>query len=61
MEPLNEKKMMKIKGWFSTNVVGSETKFEIELDDNLPPEEIEEEVWNYICERIDYNWEIEEK
>lgn len=61
MKRSNGKKIMKIKGWVSTNLVGSETKFEIEMDGNPPKEEIEEEVWNYICEHINYHWEIVEE
>jgi len=48
-----------IKGWVSTNKVGSQCGFEFEVPDDLTPEEIEEEAKQAMFDRIEWNYTID--
>lgn len=49
--------MKKIKGVVRTNKVGSDSFFEVYVDDDATEEEINEAVWQAVCENIDYGWD----
>lgn len=51
--------MKTIKGYISTNKVGSESKFEFEVEDNATPEEIEELAREAAFERIDWSYTVD--
>jgi len=48
-----------VKGWIETNKFGSRCDFEFEVEDDTPPEDIEEMARDAAFENMDWSYEVD--
>ena len=54
-----ETAMKIVKGWIETNKFGSRCDFEFEVEDDTPPEDIEEMARDAAFENMDWSYEVD--